>query len=54
MQGKKTRSKYKEIRRRNEFDLYNIDDEKLDILVQKKNEFSELRNDKIEGVMLRS
>ena len=34
--------------------LYNFDDEKLNILVQMKNEFIELRNDNIEWVMLRS
>ena len=31
-----------------------IDDEKLDNLVQKKNEFIDIRNKSIEGVMLRS
>ena len=34
--------------------INNINDEKLDTLVQKKNEFIELRNKRIEGVMLRS
>ena len=34
--------------------INNIDDEELDTLVQKKNEFVELRNIKIEEVMLRS
>ena len=34
--------------------INNIDDGKLDTLGQKKNEFIELRNKRIEGVMLRS
>ena len=34
--------------------INNIENEKIDMLEQKKNELIELRNKKIEGVMLRS
>ena len=54
MQGKKLEADIKKLEEEMSSNLYNIDDKKLDILVQKKNEFIEMRDDNIEGVMLPS
>ena len=52
--GKKLEADVKKLEEEMSSNLYNIDDKKLDILVQKKNEFIEMRDDNIEGVMLPS
>ena len=52
--GKKLEADIKKLEEEMSSNLYNFDDEKLNILVQMKNEFIELRNDNIEWVMLRS
>ena len=51
---KQIRSVCKKMEEKISLNINNIDEEKLDILVQKKSEFIELRNERTEGVMLRS
>ena len=48
---KQIRSGYKKIGEEISLNINNIDEEQLDILVQKKSEFIELRNKRTEGVM---